>query len=204
MSSIKLTADSNGGTFELKAPSSSSNTRVLTLPDTANGTVLTTTNPKSGNILQVVSATKTDTQTFTTQGNFDITGLSVSITPSSASNKILVMYTVNVGPTEGGYSAAVTIVRGSTEIFIGNSANLRRSVSTFTSISNTGGGTDYNQVNANGAHLDSPNTTSATTYKMIARNFHSQNLHINRSRNDSDSDVIARTASSITVMEVAV
>jgi hypothetical protein len=41
MSSIKLTADSGGGTFELKAPASSSNTRVLTLPDAASGTVLT-------------------------------------------------------------------------------------------------------------------------------------------------------------------
>ena len=37
MSSIKLTADSGGGTFEIKAPSSSGNTRVLTLPDTGNG-----------------------------------------------------------------------------------------------------------------------------------------------------------------------
>ena len=41
MSSIKLTADSGGGTFEVKAPASSANTRVLTLPDAANGTVLT-------------------------------------------------------------------------------------------------------------------------------------------------------------------
>jgi hypothetical protein len=41
MSSIKLTADSGGGTFEVKAPASSSNTRVLTLPDAANSTVLT-------------------------------------------------------------------------------------------------------------------------------------------------------------------
>ena len=197
MSSIKLTADSGGGTFEIKAPSSSGNTRVLTLPDTHNLTL------GAGKILQVVSATKTDTQTFSTQGNFDITGLSVSITPSSASNKILVIYTVNVGPTEGGYSAGVSIVRGSTEIFIGDAAGNRRQVSTFTSISNTGGGTDYNLVNANGQHLDSPNTTSAVTYKMIARNFHSQDLHINRSRIDSDSDVVARTASSITVMEVS-
>ena len=39
MSSIKLTADSGGGTFEIKAPSSSSNTRVITLPDTGNITV---------------------------------------------------------------------------------------------------------------------------------------------------------------------
>ena len=42
MSSIKLTADSGGGTFEIKAPSSSSNTRVLTLPDTGNITLPTT------------------------------------------------------------------------------------------------------------------------------------------------------------------
>jgi hypothetical protein len=39
MSSIKLTADSGGGTFEIKAPSSSGNTRVLTLPDTGNITI---------------------------------------------------------------------------------------------------------------------------------------------------------------------
>ena len=32
----------------------------MTLPDTADGTILTTTNPKAGNIIQVVSATKTD------------------------------------------------------------------------------------------------------------------------------------------------
>ena len=49
MSSIKLTADSGGGTFEIKAPSSSGNTRVLTLPDTGN---LTLGGPY-GKILQV-------------------------------------------------------------------------------------------------------------------------------------------------------
>ena len=37
MSSIKLTADSGGGTFEIKAPSSSGNTRSFTLPDVATG-----------------------------------------------------------------------------------------------------------------------------------------------------------------------
>ena len=52
MSSIKLTADSGGGTFEIKAPSSSANTRVLTLPDTGNLTL-----GKTG-ILQVVLTVK--------------------------------------------------------------------------------------------------------------------------------------------------
>ena len=41
MSSIKLTADSGGGTFEIKAPASGSNARVLSVPDSASGTVLT-------------------------------------------------------------------------------------------------------------------------------------------------------------------
>ena len=41
MSSIKLTADSGGGTFEIKAPSSSGNTRAITLPDIADGSLVT-------------------------------------------------------------------------------------------------------------------------------------------------------------------
>ena len=53
MSSIKLTADSGGGTFEIKAPSSSGNTRVLTLPDTGNYIL-------GGKILQVVSTKESD------------------------------------------------------------------------------------------------------------------------------------------------
>ena len=67
---IKLNAASGGGSFSLQAPSSSANTRVMTLPDTADGTILTTTNPKSGNSLQVVSTTKTDVFSTTTTGSF--------------------------------------------------------------------------------------------------------------------------------------
>ena len=87
MSSIKLTADSGGGTFELKAPASSSNTRVLTLPDTGN---LTLGGPY-GKILQVVSGSQ---QVAASQGfssdSFVDTGLSASITPSSSSSKVFV------------------------------------------------------------------------------------------------------------------
>ena len=52
MSSIKLTADSGGGTFEIKAPSSSGNTRVLTLPDSGNYIL-------GGGVLQVVQTYRT-------------------------------------------------------------------------------------------------------------------------------------------------
>ena len=82
MSSIKLTADSGGGTFEIKAPASSGNTRVLTVPDSANGTVLTTTSPKAGNIIQVKQTVKTSFfSTATTDSGVDVTGVSVTITP---------------------------------------------------------------------------------------------------------------------------
>ena len=106
MSSIKLTADSGGGTFEIKAPSSGSNTRVLTLPDSSSGTVLTTTNPKSGNVLQVVSSVKTDTASASVSRTSDWVGhgLSVSITPSSASNKILITGQISISEVNAGNS----------------------------------------------------------------------------------------------------
>jgi len=57
MSSIKLTADSGGGTFEIKAPASGSNARVLTIPDSANSTIVTTTKPAAGSVVQVLEFT---------------------------------------------------------------------------------------------------------------------------------------------------
>ena len=84
MSAIKLTADSGGGTFEIKAPSSSANTRVLTLPDTGN---LTLGGPY-GKLLQTpLFAIKSDLYSTSTTGSFtDIPGLSLKITPSSSSS----------------------------------------------------------------------------------------------------------------------
>ena len=96
MSSIKLTADSGGGTFEIKAPSSSGNTRVLTLPDTGNLTL------GGGKILQVKQSVKTAIDSHSTGSStvsdsyFDISGLSVTLTPPSGT-KCFVSYTVNVG-----------------------------------------------------------------------------------------------------------
>ena len=46
----------------------------------------------TGNILQVVSTTKTDTFSTTSTSYVDITGLSVSITPTSTSSKIFIKY----------------------------------------------------------------------------------------------------------------
>ena len=158
----------------------------------------------SGGIIQVKSATKTDTQSISGTGSSaDITGLSVSITPTRSDSKILVMYSVNAGATEGGYNGALNLFRDSTQIYLGDAASNRARVSNLISISNTGGGTDYNMVHLSGHHLDSPSTTSATTYKLQLKNLSSESLYINQSKNDGDQTYIARTASSITVMEIS-
>ena len=90
MSSIKLTADSNGGTFEVKAPSSSSNTRVLTLPDAADGTILTTTKSRQSNVIQTKHLIKKDVASRTTSSyDFGTLWSSPSITVTETGSKIL-------------------------------------------------------------------------------------------------------------------
>ena len=114
MSSIKLTAASGGGTFEIKAPASSSNTRVLTLPDTGN---LTLGGPY-GKVLQIVQANHNSAVTDTS-GSYTDTGLSASITTSSTHAGVLVIANLAVGATaNNGGDAYVkfNLVRGSTQI----------------------------------------------------------------------------------------
>ena len=198
---IKLNAASGGGSFSLQAPSSSANTRVMTLPDTADGTILTTTNPKSGNILQVVSTTKTDTFSSSTTNSFiDITGLSVTITPSATSSKILVLYDTQMSGTELFF---IQLVRGSTAIKVGDSDSANRVECTAGGIQQSVNN-DKVQVIA-GSFLDSPNTTSATTYKIQGRVYAggSQSFSVNKTINDSNATYSGRGASTITLMEVA-
>ena len=91
MSQLKLTADSGGGTVALKGPASTTGNAAieLTVPGTGNATLLTSAT-NTGKVLQVVSTTKTDHFTHNSTTVTDITGLSVSITPSSASSKIFI------------------------------------------------------------------------------------------------------------------
>ena len=112
---IKLNAASGGGSFSLQAPSSSSNNRVMTLPDTADGTVLTTTNPKSKSIIQVVQQEKSDTAS-TASATF-ATLITKDITRSSASNKVLVSFHVMVSsPSSSVPVPQFNLQRGSTNI----------------------------------------------------------------------------------------
>ena len=112
---IKLNAASGGGSFSLQAPSSSSNNRVMTLPDTADGTILTTTNPKSKSIIQVVQGDKLGTAS--TASDTFATLITKDITRSSASNKVLVSFHVMVSSAASSVPViAFNLQRGSTNI----------------------------------------------------------------------------------------
>ena len=195
MSSIKLTADSGGGTFEIKAPSSSGNTRVLTLPDTHNLTL------NGGKILQVKSTTKTDTFT-TTSGTFtDVTGLSVDITPSSTSSKILVTVDITGSGRGGSARVPVRLLRDSTPI--GNATDVGNRKASFGVLYT--GSDDAGFATANIQFLDSPNTTSSVTYKVqiVNGNNNGSTIVVNRNYSDNNSATNQRYSSSITAEEVA-
>ena len=199
MSSIKLTADSGGGTFEIKAPTSGSNTRVLTLPDTHNLTL------GAGKILQVVSTTKTDIFSTSSTSFTDITGFSVNITPSSSSNKVLVTGLVTFGGSDGeayGYTFNLARVIGGseTDICIHDSASNRTRATLGTQGFNNGDATNGHSFN----FLDSPSTTSQVTYKVRARAENPKTLYVNRGNEaEGDAAITSRFVSTITVMEVS-
>lgn len=147
-------------------------------------------------VLQVVSTTKTDTATTTTQSYQDITGMSVSITPSATSSKILVLASYQTGSSNANTNVAVQLVRGSTAICIGDAASNRTRAS-------TNGYTEF-QGTFSLNFLDSPNTTSATTYKLQWYSLGGSACYLNRVNfNDDDIAARPRTASTITVMEIS-
>jgi hypothetical protein len=152
----------------------------------------------SGGVVQVLSTAKTDTFTTTSATFVDLTGLSVSITPTSASNKILVLATVNGNGQNGVAALRGQLVRGSTAIAIGDAAGSRTRVS-FGNIEEI----SPNMVASSIMFLDSPATTSATTYKIqVSSSGSGQTVVINRTFGDADSANITRGLSTITVMEV--
>ena len=158
----------------------------------------------AGGIIQVKSTTKTDTFTKPTNTTafVDITGLSVSITPTRSDSKILVMYDLCWGINDG--HASMRLMRDSTPIKIGDAAS-SRTRATGHWHQDDSGNDEYDIVQHSGTFLDSPATTSSTTYKIQIGNPHSSSytFFVNRSGADNDAAWEARTCSTITVMEVS-
>lgn len=192
MSSIVVSGDTSGAIT--LAATAVAGTNTLTLP-ALTGTVLTTAT--AGTVLQVVNTIKTDTFSSSTTGTWtDITGLSVSITPKSSTNKIMIVGQVFGASNYNGY---IRILRDSTPILIGDTSSSRTRVTS---------GSFYFFADNNIATtlpfsgLDSPATTSSTTYKIQFFQANSS-FYVNRSIGDGDVSDQGRGISSITLMEVA-
>ena len=167
-----------------------------------NGTIdftgATVTGLTTGKILQVVSAAKTDTFSHNTTSWVDITDMTVSITPAATSSKIYVSSSISTGQKGTAAYFWIQLVRDSTEIFIGDAAGSRNRV---TESGGTGADTASMSLRAI-SYVDSPNTTSSTTYKIQMKCQNTDTQYINRSYTDTDNATYARGASSIIVMEI--
>lgn len=195
MSSVTISGDTSGSII-LQAPAVSGST-TLTLP-TTTGTLVTSNAMPTGSVLQVVQTVKTDTYSAAPGSSTwtDITGLSVSITPSSASNKVMVFLSVHGSTANLSY---VRLVRDSTAIGVGETSGSRVSC-TVGNFSNAG---DTNRCYEWGTNfLDSPATTSSTTYKLQLLCESSNTFYLNRTTGDQNNTAGFRPISQITVMEI--
>ena len=137
-----------------------------------------------GGIIQVKQVTKTDGFATTSTSYVDITGLSLSITPSLSSNKILVRVCITIGSGQTGADNKIRVLRGSTNILTSDYL-VRNDEST------SGGKEHTIEV------LDSPSTTSAVTYKIQGL-AETNEIFVNR---NGSNDVTGQ--STITLMEVS-
>ena len=200
--SIQLTPEASLGSDRVITLNATGNS-TLTLPD-ANGTLDRL--ERAGNILQVVSTTKTSTSSFVNvNGSYtaQVPDLTVTITPSSASSKILtkgiVCFSTNDQLQNG---VGVTLLRDGTEFAIGSAGNSNTRVSFAGYYSPDD---DRIPQAIPFETLDAPNSTSAITYGLKLFQPFSANVtvYVNDNGDGLVSPTRCRSTSVITAMEVA-
>jgi|TARA_A100001388_G_scaffold13016_1_gene8874 hypothetical protein len=159
MSSIKLKHSGGNGVI-IAAPSSNpASDRTITVPSNADGTILTTTNPKSGTIIQTIT-TSANTAFSSTSSSYVETVVTGSITPENSSSKIIITACVPVWPPSGSYMHVQLRSSG---------GNTNNDIGTWGDAYATSGsgGASYNSM-YRWVHT-SHSTTSEITYKIFAR-----------------------------------
>lgn len=203
---ITLTPTAIAGTNTLTIPAKTGN--IITSADSGTVTsgmlasnAITSSLLPAGSILQVVSTNKTNTFSSTATTFTDITGLSVSITPTKSTSKILVLASVIGGSSTYSNLITMRLVRDSTAIDVGDAA----SGYTQATVGGVRGSYDNNSswyFSMN--YLDSPSTTSSVTYKIQGFCETANTWRINATGSDAGSIIWSyRGASTITVLEVS-
>ena len=159
-----------------------------------DGTWATPAGSGGGKILQVVQATKTDTASVT--GSSFSSVFTASITPSSASSRVMVMAFLSIGGATSNY-ANLRLVKSGSVLLQGDAAGSRTRV---TAMGNPGVAGAMNALTIN--YLDSPSSTSALTYEIELASHSTGAVYLNRSGTDTDGAAISRASSTIILMEV--
>ena len=149
----------------------------------------------TGKVLQVVETRLTTVLSTTSTSWVATTGLNASITPSSTSNKVLILLNATLNSGNHGH---MRLSRDGGSNFIGSgvSAGSRSGVNFYAN-------EDGNSARPQScAILDSPSSTSALTYQAYWR-VNSSTTYLNRTGNDTDAAYGSRGVSSITLLEVA-
>jgi hypothetical protein len=160
----------------------------------------------NGGIIQVVQTVKTDSFSVLNTTGTDITGMTVTITPSSNSNKILIACNLAYGDQGNGY-AGIRLYRGSTNIGQSTAIDGENSDNTqdtaFCCMSESSQAS-YKVKNSDFLYLDSPATTSATTYKLNVITWTSKTFYLNRPYSIGNARYTMCGTSTITAYEVTV
>jgi hypothetical protein len=151
-------------------------------------------------ILQVKHLTYTSTQTISNNETWsEVTGMNLSITPTSASSKILVNMVIHGGSSNW---AIGRLYRGGSAISGAKPADVSNRLG-----ASTAGMYRDNENQARPFiinYLDDPATTSSTTYSLYVLNYASGNsFYLNRSTGDNDYSAVGRYISTITLMEIS-
>jgi len=163
----------------------------------------------AGGIVQVKSTTKKDSYSATSpNGSFtDITGLSVDITPTSTSNRILIFASVHVAVASNyggqGLRFAKTVGGSTDNTFAIGNADGNRARHTMKALGSGSNSREY-AITQSMMHLDTPASTAAHTYKVQhGDNDNTNNIYINMNSVDSNSTGYSKFVSNITVFEIA-
>lgn len=188
----------------IEAVAASKLTGSVALATQVSGT-LPDANAPSGSILQVVQATQTTTTTYSVAQSWISMSsfLSESITPISSSNRILIM--LQLGKVHNINGVIIRLTRAGSVITgaLGQAAGSRPQA-TIANVSGFNADTNHSD-GVNITYIDSPATTSSTTYSFDAYSEGSGVTGFNRSISDGDNtqEYSARVMSSIILMEIA-
>ena len=157
-----------------------------------------------GKLLQVVQTAKTDHYSVTNTTGTDITGMDVTITPASSNSKVLILVELAVGDQGNGYSG-FKLIRGSTTIGQStalDSANVSNTQDTAFGFGSESSQATYKLNNTSFNFLDTPSTTSATTYKVQIVTWTSTTFHLNRPNSVGNARYTMSGTSTITALEI--